>query len=646
MKTRAQIASFTFGLFLVLVCLGGCGGGGGSPGGGGGGSSGPPAITTPSILPGTLTGHAYTVTLTVVGGQGALHWSIAPISPTALFPTGLSIDANTGVISGTANFAGTAGFIATVTDSASPAQSGTKNFTVTATSPLQVASQTFTISQYADLVPITLNVQGGVSPLSFSLTAGSLPVGLRLDRTSGRISGSPITIGTYQTTLTVQDSFSPPEIVSAQLTILVIPLPLSVANSLPPRLPLNRPFNGRVVALGGVPPYHFALGAGSSLPPGLSSVDPSSGFISGTPTALGSFFLTVNATDSSSPPLNASASFLITVANPLGRNDTPATATPIGNGVIMASISPYVDPPNGVPLPGDNDYYKVASLGGATVHLETQAQRLYVNNPLDTVLEVVDAGGIRFNTCRQPGDTSANFVSPCMNDDISTSPVVRDSALDFQVPGATNAPTTFYVHVLDWRGDARPDMNYSLQVSGVVPPLTIQTSSLLPAARGLSYSQQLSAANATGVVSWSVVGGSLPPGLTLSTAGAITGSATSNGIYSFTVQASDSHNPPQVVQAQETIRVVDPVVITSSPTFPDACVNQPYSFKMQTSGGAPPLVWTFVSQSWVSINLDQSTGVFSGTANVTGTFTGLVGVNDATTHGDSQHVTLTVRQCP
>jgi hypothetical protein len=48
----------------------------------------------------------------------------------------------------------------------------------------------------------------------------------------------------------------------------------------------------------------------------------------------------------------------------------------------------------------------------------------------------------------------------------------------------------------------------------------------------------------------------------------------------------------------------------------------------------------------VAINLDQSTGVFSGTADVTGTFMGTVGVNDATGNGVSQNVTLTVKQCP
>ncbi len=634
---------------VLLALLTACGGGGSS-------SSGPPpvspgqalTITTNSLLSGTLQNHAYSVTLAAANGKGALNWSITPVSSTALFVDGLSIDPSTGVLSGTANFAGTGGFVAHVTDSASQPQTASKGFTITASDPLQApAPQTNTVGQFQVIVPIGPVFQGGVFPFTFSLT-GSSPPGLRLDRATGQISGSATAAGNYPSTLIIQDSFSPAEVVSEQLTINVIPPPLSVANSLPSRILQNRPFNGRVIATGGIPPYHFALVSGSSLPPGLSPIDPNSGQTNGTPATLGTFLFTVSATDSSLPPQSANGTLVVTVAQPLGRNDTVTSATPIGNGMISATISPYIDPPDNAPLAADSDYYKLVSLAGTgtPVHLETQAQRWAGGNPLDTVIEIVDGNGNRYSTCRQPGDTSSTFTSGCINDDIGGNPSVLDSALDFQVPGTTNSATTFYVHVLDWRGDARPDMNYALVVSGATSPLSIAVTPLLPAARGLSYSQQLSSADGIGSVSWSKAGGTLPPGLALSTTGAITGVATSDGTYSFTVRASDSGNPPQTTTAQEVIQVAEPVKITSSATMPDACVNQPYTFAPQKSGGVPPLSWGFASNMWVGISLDNSTGVFSGSSSVTGTFQGYLAVVDATTHGDSQNVTLTVKQCP
>lgn len=645
-----------FADFLVVALLASCGGGGsstsllspsptGSPAAQPSPASSPLTINTNAILPGALQGHSYSTTLTALNGVAPLNWSISKVSGTALFVDGLSIDSGTGVLSGTTNFLGTAGFIAQVTDSASPPKTATQGFYVTASTPLQVSpTQSANAAQYAALIPpIAASYQGGVAPLTFTMASGALPQGLRLDNTTGQISGSATTVGTYVANLTIQDSFSTPEIATTQLTVTVVPPNLEVMQSLPASLLLNRPFSGRVVARGGIPPYTFSPTSGT-VPPGLSSIDPNSGTISGTPTTLGSWVLAVTATDSSSPPQHASGTFGIAVVKPLGRNDSPATATLIGNGAVNARISPYIDPPNGVPFAGDNDYYKLVSLGGSTVHLETQAKRSNSGDPLDTVLEVVDGNGVRLTTCRQPGDTSTNFASQCLNNDIGSG--VQDSALDLQVPGPANSATTFYAHVLDWRGDARPDMSYGLQVSGLVSPLMIQSSPLLPAAHGLSYSQQLSASNGSGSVSWSLISGSIPPGLTLGNSGAITGAATADGTYNFTVRASDSASPPQTAVAAETIQVVEPVKIISSATFPDACVNQPYSFAVQTSGGLLPLYWGFVSNSWVAINLNQGTGIFSGTTNVIGTFTGNLSVSDVTTHGVSQQVTLTVKQCP
>jgi hypothetical protein len=382
-----------------------------------------------------------------------------------------------------------------------------------------------------------------------------------------------------------------------------------------------------------------------SLPAGVTPIDASTGQISGTPSLAGYYSFEVSATDSSFPPLSASASFSISVATPLGRNDTIATATAIDNGNFSASISPYIDPPDAAPLPADSDYYKLTSISGATIHLATGTVQVAGGAWLDTVLEILDANGTRLATCNQPGNTSTNFTSACINDDIPDPPTT-DSALDFKVPGLPSTPTTFYIHVLDWRGDARPDMLYSLSVSGANDPLKITSTSLTPAARGLSYSQQLTSANGSGAISWTLSSGSLPPGITLNSSGVLTGPATTDGTYSFTVQAADSSTPPQVVTAAEQIQVVDPVKIVSSPTLPAACINQPYSFAMQSSGGIQPFFWGFISNYWIGINLDSSTGVFSGTSPITGTFTGKVILSDATGHYFTQDISLTVNQCP
>jgi hypothetical protein len=602
-----------------------------------------------------LTGAAYSATLTATGGQGAYHWSIERVGDP--FVNGLAIDANTGVLSGTANFTGTATFLAAVTDSGSPAQRATAPFMITANAPLSVpATANRTITEYSSQY-ISLSINGGVSPYTYSMDPMCLPPGLKSTPTNLQVGGSnvivqggPIVVGTFVCRITVQDSFSPPEVATQVLTIVVEAVPLRSADSFSWQILLNRPFSDSVLAVGGVPPYAFTFQGTASLPPGLS-LDRNSGRISGTPTSAGSYGSFVRVTDSSASPPTVITNVSITVVPPKGRNDSPATATAIGNGSFEGSISPYIDPSNGTPAPGDQDYYKLVSLGGATVHVETTVKRRNPLNPLDTVIEIVDGNGRRLSTCRLPGDTSTNFNSACINDDISSPPQhVQDSALDFLVPGAANAATTFYVHVLDWRGDARPDMTYSLNVSGVSTPMTISTVSLKPAARGMPYGQRVESTLGTGAVSWSRDSGALPPGLTLNPDGTFAGVATSNGTYAFTVRATDSGNPPQTTTKALTIQVVDPITITSPAIWPDACVNMPYSFTVRTSGGAPPFIFSFYSARWVAIYMQWVNGVytgeFSGLANETGTFTGRLTARDATPHEAAQDVTLTVKPCP
>jgi hypothetical protein len=76
--------------------------------------------------------------------------------------------------------------------------------------------------------------------------------------------------------------------------------------------------------------------------------------------------------------------------------------------------------------------------------------------------------------------------------------------------------------------------------------LVITTASLANGIPGAPYSTNLTASGGTTPYTWSIISGSLPPGLTLNTnSGAITGTPTSTGIFSFTVQVSDVSIPAQ-----------------------------------------------------------------------------------------------------
>ena len=59
--------------------------------------------------------------------------------------------------------------------------------------------------------------------------------------------------------------------------------------------------------------------------------------------------------------------------------------------------------------------------------------------------------------------TPNDFDDNCINDDIVLG-VIRDSRLEFRVPPGPD-PLTFFIRVLGWRGDARPDLLYELVIT-------------------------------------------------------------------------------------------------------------------------------------------------------------------------------------
>lgn len=225
--------------------------------------------------------------------------------------------------------------------------------------------------------------------------------------------------------------------------------------------------------------FHFVLassgGTGSvswlvtsgSLPAGLS-LDPPTGLISGTVTDVTGSTFTVQATDSASPPNISAKSLTITLAS-LGRNDNITAcggtdiATPIPNGTLRASISPY----------GDVDTYTFTLTQPATnLSIDTFAQDLDIGNNLlvrsdflDTVLELLDI--------------NCNVVA--LNDDlvlgVHTDSEIQIGPTPFPTSPPSNSadkaapttlpPGTYFIRVRDYRGDGRPDMPYDLTVSGI-----------------------------------------------------------------------------------------------------------------------------------------------------------------------------------
>ncbi len=77
-----------------------------------------------------------------------------------------------------------------------------------------------------------------------------------------------------------------------------------------------------------------------------------------------------------------------------------------------------------------------------------------------------------------------------------------------------------------------------------LPPLNINQAGALPDGyHNHDYTETFDTSDGYGTLTWTLVGGNLPPGLTLSTDGVISGFATNPGTWTFTVQVADSECP-------------------------------------------------------------------------------------------------------
>jgi len=159
-----------------------------------------------------------------------------------------------------------------------------------------------------------------------------------------------------------------------------------------------------------------------------------------------------------------------------------------------------------------------------------------------------------------------------------------------------------------------------------------------------SQSQPLAAVGGFTPYTFSVAAGSsLPAGLTLSASGLLSGTPTTAGTFSFTVQAADAAQPPHTATATFTLNInTAPVSITTQSLFP-ATVGQPYVQAFAAANGVTPYAWTIVSGATAltaeGLTLNSSSGVevLSGTPTAVGTFAFTIQVTDASVpHGAAQ----------
>ncbi len=175
----------------------------------------PPLDINTTSLPNSQVDTPYSADLLANGGKKPYVWTVSAGS----LPGGLSLDAASGNVSGSANMTATFNFTVEVSDNSTPPLTDNQTFTVriAATGALIITTSGLPGGDKDTDYSVALQAVGGTAPYTWSVAAGALPDGLTL--ADGTISGTPTKKGDFSFTVQVKDSAASPTTDSQPLSI-------------------------------------------------------------------------------------------------------------------------------------------------------------------------------------------------------------------------------------------------------------------------------------------------------------------------------------------------------------------------------------------------------------------------------------------
>jgi uncharacterized protein YhjY with autotransporter beta-barrel domain len=417
-----------------------------------------------------------------------------------------------------------------------------------------------------------LTASGGTAPYGFTVASGTLPPGLTISAT-GAISGTPTASGSFQVAFTVTDTSNPAASVMTPTYTIAIAGPTASISPAAGGLPsgtIGTAYSRTFSTSGATAPYSYA--ATGTLPPGLSLA--ADGRLAGTPTGSGSFSFTVTSTDSSTAgsggPYTASAAYTLAIQAP---TITVAPAA-LPNAVVGQAYS-----------------QQLGAAGGTGPYAFTTA------GPLPAGVTLSPAGSLS-GTPSQTGSFTFTVVAT----DSSTGG-----------PGAGGAYS-----------GAR---SYTLAVAA--PTITVNPATIPGATAGQAYAQDLTASGGSGSYTFARSAGALPPGITLSAGGRMSGTPTAGGNFTFTVTATDGGG---FTGARAYILSVAAATVAVAPaTLPDGIRGVGYSQTLTAAGGTAPYAFS-VTGGALPGGLSLATdGTLTGQPTAVGSFTFTVAAQDSST---------------
>ncbi|MCW2856194.1 MAG: Ig family protein [Marmoricola sp.] len=616
-----------------------------------------PVISTTSLPNGTRL-SSYTTTL-IAAGNPAGTWTVSQL------PHGLSMpDPHNGVILGTPDTIGDTNVVVGFTQTNTGLSAAPKTLGLhvnQAAAPVITTSSLPRTDQNSSYGPVQLTVSTTGNPAG-TWTATPLPAGLSVDSATGIISGT-VSAGANSANVAINFTQTSTGLGAAPVTLFLqvgtANNPVIATSSLPDGT-RTLAYTASLTAAGG------ATGTWTAAPlPAGVTIDPTSGVISGTPSAVGSTDVVIGFTQTSSGPGNglsaasktltlhvneAPAPVISTSSLPIATRLTPytTTLTATGNPAGTWTATPL---PAGLSLNATTGVISGTPTGTGSTDVVigfSQTSTGLASNPKTLPLQVNQAAPPVISTGSLPDGTRGTVYTTTLTatgnppGTWSATPLPAGLVLDPNTgiisgtPTATGDTNVVIGFTQTDSGLAAAPKTLTLHVNEATPPV-IATSVLPSANRFRAYSTQLTTVGGQ-AGTWSA--SPLPAGLSLDpSSGVISGIPNNAGDTSVTINFTQTSTGLAATSKTLVLHVNQDTPVIATTSLPNGAFFQPYSVQLQTVG-SPVGTWS-TSTSPLPLGLGfHSDGTLTGTPLTTGDFVIKVTFKETSTGLSSTEVSL------
>jgi hypothetical protein len=288
------------------------------------------------------------------------------------------------------------------------------------------------------------------------------------------------------------------------------------------------------------------------------------------------------------------------------------SGTPVAAGTVNFTVSVI-----------DSEAVPASTTANFSIAIQSELAVTSISPPAGTV-------GVNYSTTLAAAGGVSPYTWTLASGNLSPGLSLSPAGIISGKPTASGA-STFTVQVADSGGTNQQTAIAELTIA--INVISVTTTSFPNATVNVPYSAPLAAVGGVTPYSWTM-SGTLPSGLTLNSAGVISGTPTSTGSATFTVHVADSETPPATSSAQLTLTV------NGGGVSPSMQGNYAFYLNGFNSGGAWTLAGSFLADGNGGITsgiLDTNSVVGTPqTAIITGTYSiAANGLNTMTIQGQS-----------